>query len=141
MRQRVDKLRKRCEELLTSGEDILSEAESTCKLGLLSEFGAGRAYLTNRRIVWISRSPALVRALAFWIPDVVTIELPSIDRLHMMGELARAWLSIHAAGKTYVIRLGKGPYPMLRDNPRTTEKWLHAIEDARTRLRRHSEHA
>jgi hypothetical protein len=139
MRQSVDNLRKRCEELLTSGEDILLEAESTCKLGLLSEFAAGRAYLTNRRIVWISRSPALVRALAFWIPDAVTIELPFIDRVRMIRQLTRAWLQIEADGKTYAIRPGKGPYPTLRDNPNTTEDWFRAIEDARSRLRRHGE--
>ena len=135
MRQRVDKLRKRCEELLTSGEDILLEAEATCKLGLLSEFGAGRAYLTGRRIVWIRRNTPLLRPLLFWIPDVVTIELSSIDQIRLIRQLTRAWLRIEADGKTYAIRLGKGPYPTLRDNPKTTEEWFHAIEDARTRPR------
>jgi hypothetical protein len=141
MPQRVDKLWKRCEELLTSGEGVLLEAEATCKLGLLSQFGAGRAYLTDRRILWIRRSTPLLRPLLFWIPDVVSIELPSIDRLHIMRELAWAWLWIHAAGKIYSIRPGKGPYPMLRDNRKTTEEWFHAIEGARTRLHRDSEDA
>jgi hypothetical protein len=131
MRQRVDKLQKRCQELLGSGEEILLEAEATCKLGLLSEFGRGRAYLTGRRIVWIPRSAAVVRALVFWIPDAVTIELSSIERLRMIRQLTRAWLRIEADGKTYAIRLGKGPYPTLRDNPETTEEWFHAIERAR----------
>jgi hypothetical protein len=131
MRQRVDKLQKRCQELLGSGEEILLEAEATCKLGLLSEFGRGRAYLTGRRIVWIPRSAAVVRVLVFWIPDAVTIDLSSIDQVRMIRQLTRAWLLIEADGKKYAIRLGKGPYPALRDNPRTTEEWLHAIERVR----------
>lgn len=131
MQQRVDKLRKRCQELLGSREEILLEAEATCKLGLLTMFGSGRAYLTGRRIVWIRRSTPVLRPLLFWIPDVVTIELPAVDRLRMIRQLTRAWLQIEVDGKTYALRLGKGPYPTLRDNPKTTEEWLDAIEEAR----------
>jgi hypothetical protein len=131
MQQRVDRLRSRCQELLGEKEDILLEAEATCKLGLLNEFGAGRAYLTNRRIIWIRRSTPLLRPLLFWIPDVVAIERTSIDQIRMVRDLTRAWLSIGAGGKTYALRLGKGPYPTLRDNPKTTEEWLHALEGAR----------
>jgi hypothetical protein len=116
---------------LREEEDILLEAEATCKLGLLSEFGAGRAYLTNRRIIWIRRMTPLVRPLLFWIPDIVIIERASIGRVRMTRELTRAWLSIEADGKTYAMRFGKGPYPTLRDNPRTTEEWLHALEGVR----------
>lgn len=133
MRQRVDKLRRRCQALLAAGEEIQLEAEATCKLGYLSEFGAGRAYLTGRRIIWIRRSTPLVRPLLFWIPGVVAIELASIERLQMIRDLTRAWLRIETDGKTYAIRPGKGPYPTLRDNPRTTEEWLHTIQEGEGR--------
>jgi len=132
MRGRVDKLRKRCEGFLVPGEEILLEAQATVKLGHLSLFGEGRAYLTDRRLVWILRSMPFVRPLLFWVPDTVTIELSSMNRLRMMRDLTRAWLWIETLGKTYQIRLGKGPYPILRDNPRTTEEWLHAIEALRS---------
>ena len=129
---RVDKLRRRCEGLLAPGEEILLEAEARCKLGYLSDFGAGRAYLTGSRVLWIRRSTPLLRPLLFWIPDVVTVELSSIDRVRMIRQLSRAWLRLETAGRTYHIRLGKGPYPTLRDNPATTEDWLHAIETLRS---------
>ena len=40
----------------------------------------------------------------------------------------RAWLRLRAQGKDYGFRLGRGPFPFLRDNPRITEEWLSAIE-------------
>ena len=129
--RRVDELRRRCEGMVVPGEEILLEAEATVKLGYLSEFGAGRAYLTSRRIIWIRRDTPLLRPLLFWIPDTVVIELSSIDRLRLIRAVTRAWLRIQTAGKTYHIRLGKGPYPALRDNPRTTEEWLHTIKATR----------
>ena len=133
---RVDKLRQRCQEMLAPGEEILLEAEATVKLGYLSDFGTGRAYLTGRRVLWIRRDTPLVRPLLFWIPDAVIIEVSSMDGVRMIRSVSRAWLRIQTAGKTYHIRLGKGPYPTLRDNPRTTEEWLHAIETARSKYPR-----
>ena len=128
---REDKLRKRCEALLEPGEAIALEAEATVKLGYLSEFGSYRAYLTNLRLICIRRSTPILRPLLFWIPDLVIIALSSMQRVKLWKEFTRAWLVIETEGKRYSIRLGQGPYPMLRDNPETTQDWLSAIENAR----------
>lgn len=130
MREGVSILEERCQRLLQPGEDIVLRAEATCRLGLLSEFGAGRAWLTNRRIIWIRRSAPFLRRFLLWIPDVVTIDRTSITRVQLMRSLSRAWLRVESDGGTYSIRLGRGPYPALRDNPRTTEEWLHALGQA-----------
>jgi hypothetical protein len=130
MRKGVSNLDEPCQKVLDPGEQILLRGEATCKLGLLSQFGAGRAWLTNRRIIWIRRSTPLLRRLLFWIPDIVSIDRTSIRRVQLMRSLSRAWLRVESDGGTYSIRLGRGPYPALRDNPRTTEEWLHALGQA-----------
>ena len=122
-----DKLLERCRALLDGGERIILETEATCKLGLLSEFGAGRAYLTDRRIIWIRRKTPLIRPLLFWIPDVVTLKRSLIEELQMTRHLTRAWLTMRAQGKRYIFRLGQGPYPTLRQNPETTEEWNNEL--------------
>ena len=51
MRQRIDKLRARCERLLIGGEAIQLEGEAVCIVyGVgLPRLGFGRSFLTNQR--------------------------------------------------------------------------------------------
>ena len=124
---RKNRVRERCEKLLEDDETILLEAEATCKLGLLSEFGAGCAYLTEHRLLWLRRDAPLIGPLLFWIPNLVEIQRSEIDTVRKVSDFSRAWLDMTTKGKNYKLRLGRGPYPMLRDNPDTTEEWFQAI--------------
>ena len=120
--------------MLLPGEEILSHAEAYCKVGFFRELAGGRVCLTTQRLIWLRRSPWIVGLLFFWAPKVLAIPLSSIEGLSYVRRWGVAWISIKAAGKGYVFRMGKGPYPLLRDHIRTTEEWFHAIEDAKARL-------
>ena len=124
---RKNRMRERCEKLLEDGETILLAADATCKLGLLSDFGMGGAYLTELRILWLRRDIPVITPLLFWIPDVVEIQLSEIDTIRKVSDFSRAWLDITTEGKNYKLRMGRDSYLMLRDNPETTEEWFQAI--------------
>lgn len=120
-------MRTRCESMLDEGELIELAAEATCKLGFFSDFGAGCAYLTDRRLLWLRRDTPIIGSLLFWIPDVVDLRRSDFEKLGKGSDLTRAWLEITAGGKNYKLRVGKGPYPMLRDNPQTTQIWFDRL--------------
>lgn len=123
----MTRMRERCESLLDEGELIELEAEGTCKLGLLSDFGEGCVYLTDRRLLWIRRDISLIGPLLFWIPDVVDILRSDIEKLRKASDFTRAWLEITVDGKDYKLRIGKGFSPMLRENPETTQTWFDRL--------------
>jgi hypothetical protein len=128
-----DALRKRCGQMLRPGESILLEAEVQGKVGLLRLLDPGRAYLTSTRIIWLSRKMPLVH-LSSWfyrIPDTFSIPIVSIKRVISGKELSRRWLLILTDGQQYTLRLGKTSFFWLRDNPATTDEWLHRIEELR----------
>lgn len=129
MWQGMNRLRQQCQELLVPGERIELEAEAGGWIGPVNVLGAGRAYLTNSRLIWLRRATPLIRPLLFWIPDVVQIPFSSVESLRVVRQFPkRAWLRLRADGKEYGFRLGKGPFPLLRDNPLTTERWFEAME-------------
>jgi len=118
---------------LLPGERITDDAESGAWIRPWNDLGAGRAFLTTQRLIWIWRASPIIRRLLFWIPDVVVIPFASIESLKVTRQLLnRAWLRINVQGKGYAFRLGRGPYPLLRDNVETTEEWAGKIEQART---------
>ena len=120
--------------MLTNGERILLNAECTVYQRRLPfpSLGSGRAFLTDRRLIWIRRwsPPVLTQLLSrLSMPDLIDVPLSRIDILRR----ERAWvnsfnLRIGSNGKEYVFRLGKGPYPLLRQNPRTSEEWFGALK-------------
>ena len=120
--------------MLAPGEEILLEAEAAVNVARPLDHREGRAYLTTRRIIWIRRTMTLLGPFLFvlWLlPREVTVELSSMDQVRIVRQWTRAWLRIKAGGKVYHFRVGKGPYPLLRDNRKTVEEWAHAIEVAR----------
>jgi hypothetical protein len=123
-----EQLPERCSVTLDANESIVLQAEATCKVGRFREFGSGRAYVTDRRILWIRRRTPLIGRLLPWIPDLVEIRREMIDRVNIERDLTRAWLRIEVGGRIYLLRLGVGPYPALRDNPETTERWHKVLQ-------------
>ncbi|MBI4301918.1 MAG: hypothetical protein HY664_04885 [Chloroflexi bacterium] len=139
MRDKVDQLRQHCESLLEPGEEIKLAAEATCKLGLLTQLGLGRAFLTDRRMLFLRRRmPFGIDRLFFWIPDMVTITLSEIDDVRMVEGLNKAFLVIRVGAQSYALRLGTSSFMMLmlRHNPETTRYWLDTIQNARGGLPR-----
>ena len=104
------------------------EAEAAGWIGPINVLGTGRAYLMDRRFIWIRRATPLIRPLLFWVPEVIEIELTRIERITLVREWWRAWLEIRSGGRQYRFRLGQGPYPFLKDNPRTTQQWFKEIQ-------------
>ena len=94
----------------------------------MNVLGAGRAYLTNSRLIWLRRATPLIQPLLFWIPDVVQTPFSSVESLRLVRQFPRrAWLRLRAGGKEYGFRLGKGPFPLLRDNAQITKRWFEAM--------------
>ena len=129
-----DRLRRRCEEMLTNDEQILLDAECSVhrRSFLFPQLGAGRAFLTDRRLIWIRRStpPVLRKLLPLMnIPDLLDVPLPRIEMLRReRWGLNSFHLRIRSEGKEYFYRLGRGPYPLLRQNPQTSEEWFGALK-------------
>ncbi len=134
----MDRLRKRCEEMLADKEQILLDAECSViqtrlpfPRSLVPWQGAGRAFLTPSRLIWVRRAtPAGLRHLIFWIPDLIEIQLSRVEDLRLIKTvgLASVQIRIRSEGKEYFYRLGMGPYPLLRRNPETAEEWFHKLE-------------
>ncbi|MDZ4277879.1 MAG: hypothetical protein U1B78_01940 [Dehalococcoidia bacterium] len=86
-------------------------------------------YLTNERLIWIRRATPLIHPFLFWIPDTIEFPLTTIDSLELVRQgPSRAWLRLKFGTKIYSFRLGEGPYPLLKDNPTTTQVWFDEIQ-------------
>lgn len=119
--------------MLAPQEQVILEAEAAAWTGPANVLGAGRAYLTDSRLIWLRRATPLIRRFLFWIPEVVEISFSSIETAKLTHQFPRrAWLRIRANGKKHAFRLGEGPFPLLRNNPQTTERWLREIESRRS---------
>jgi hypothetical protein len=118
------------EDVLGAGEDIRMEAEAFCKIGLVRELFGGRAYLTTERVLWVRRSPWLVGWLFFRAPKVLAISLNSIKELVLHKELGTRWITFSDGKDRYAFRLGRGPYPLIRDHKRVTEQWFQALRES-----------
>ena len=129
-----DRLRQRCEDMLTDGEGILLDAECTVYQRRLPfpSLGSGRAFLTHRRLIWIRRwsPPVLTQLLSrLSMPDLIDVPLSCIEILRRERWGLRAfYLRIRSEGREYVLRLGRGPYPLLRQISRTSEKWFDMLQ-------------
>jgi len=108
---------------------MLLEAESNLKLGVLSLFGAGRVFLSDRQVIWLRRGPEWTRMP--WVPIEVIIPLSEIQRVGRVHELGRSWLSIATEGRTYQLVVGVGPYPLLRRTPETCDLWYSKLQQLR----------
>ena len=131
---REDRLRRRCEEMLANDERILLDAE--CRLfqsrtkALIGRTGYGRAFLTGRRLIWIQRRvPAIEYLLPRRLPDVVETDLLSIERMRLLtGGLGLSGLEVTHDDFRYGYHLGRGPFPFMFGNSRTTREWFGAVK-------------
>ena len=136
----VDKLRARCEEMLSGGERIVLDAE--CSITREGSFpfptlGSGRAFLTTGRLIWIRRNtpPPLDLLLPMMrIPTMIEFSPSSLQaaRRERWGFVFLVRLEVD--GKAHFLRLGTGPYPFLRRNPETSEEWMREITGFQLRL-------
>jgi hypothetical protein len=120
--------------LLDPGERVILQNEAYLKTGHLREFFGGQAFLTTKRIIWKRRYRWLVSLPIFKMPEHVFISLGSITKVDLKGQLGTAWLTIESGQRTYAIRLGKGPFPLMRDHARITKKWFEAISGLRAHI-------
>lgn len=130
----MDRLRLHCERLLGSGENILLDARvAYLKIGALRRQGIGRAFLTQRRVIWLHAAPAFLLRLLFWLHSVVEIQLDSIEHIQRWKHT----LVIRASGEAYVFQLGQGYPPLVlfffyqvpREAELTTDQWYQAIRE------------
>ncbi len=132
----MDKLRARCEKMLSGGERIVLDAE--CSIIREGSFpfpnlGSGRAFLTTGRLIWIRRStpPPLDLLLPMMrTPTMIEFPLSSLEaaRQERWGFVFLVRLEVD--GKAHFLRLGTGPYPLLRRNLETSEEWMREINAA-----------
>ncbi len=134
MSEPVDKLRQRCEEMLAADEEILLDAE--CRLfqsktkSLFGRAGYGRAFLTGRRLIWIKRRVlAIEHLLPRRLPGVVETNLLSIERMRLLtGGLGLSGLEVTHDDFRYAYHLGRGPFPFMFWNSRTTREWFGTVK-------------
>ncbi len=133
--QAVDKLRQRCEEMLADNEQIVLDAECVVynrRRLLFPNLGVGRAFLTDKRLIWIRRySPPMFRPLLSWMrmPELIELSVSGIDILRREPWGLRAfYLRIRSEEREYVFRLGRGPYPLLRQISQTSEQWFEMLQ-------------
>ncbi len=129
-----DKLRRRCEEMLAVDEEILLDAECSVyrRTLLVPGLGAGRAFLTGVRLIWIRRStpaPLTWFLSVAKIPELIEVQLSNVETLRReRWGLNSFHLRIQTDSREYFFRLGKGPYPLLRQNPETSEQWFEMLQ-------------
>jgi hypothetical protein len=119
--------------MLLDGESILLNAECSVyrRRWPFPQLGAGRAFLTGSRLIWIRRWVALpadlLRRLS--IPDVIVVPLSEIDLLRRERWGLNSFLvRIGSKGNEYYYRFGRGPYPLLRRNPEISEEWFNRLQ-------------
>jgi len=111
--------------------NTLLDALATAKIGLLREIGTGEIFLTPTSIVW-RRVRGPLDWLFFWLPRTFQINRREIKSVRLHEELTRSWISIDDGKKTYTLRIGLGPHPLLKDNPATTKRWYELLRSAST---------
>lgn len=130
----MHRLRQRCDELLQPGEEILLEAKvAYLKLGRFRQQGIGRAFLTQRRIIWLHGAPRLLLRMFFRLHRVVGLHLEDVRRIRMYKSGGVLFVESHE--EHYELRVGQGYPPLLlfffyqspRDGQRTTEEWYDAM--------------
>ena len=121
--------RQQCERLLAHDESILMEAYAILKLGMWRLQGAGRVFLTKRRLLWFSmaRLPLVPRS---WYPRIVDIGLDSLSRFHTGGGV----LFVTTDGEQYQLRLAERYWALW--NPfagsefaRIGEQWARRVKE------------
>jgi hypothetical protein len=117
-------------------EHIILEEDATLKEGLFRRYGGGRAYLTPTTITWVSTLPLLIRALSYFAPRYLHIDLRAIKKVTLTKELASSALRVTTDKQSYVIRPGPNSLFMRTDNASSADAWLEAIEEARRRVPR-----
>ena len=130
----TDRLRQQCGKMLASDEEILLDAE--CRLfhsktkSLFGRAGYGRAFLTGRRLIWIKRRAlAIEHLLPRRLPDVVESDFLSIERMRLLtGGLGLSGLEVTHDDFRYAYHLGRGPFPFMFWNSRTTREWFGAVK-------------
>ena len=131
--ERPDKLQQRCESILQKDEPILLDTECSVyrRRWPFPVLGAGRAFLTRSRLIWIRRStPMPLHGLLRWmsIPDAIDTSLNDIEEVRRERWGPNSFLiRVKSNGTEYSYRLGHGPYPLLRRNPETSDEWFRAI--------------
>lgn len=130
----MDRLRFQCEQLLDKDEHVLLDAQvAHLRIGLLRAQGTGRAFLTERRIIWLHGAPPFLLRLFFWLRRLVQIQLDSIERVQRWKHA----LIVRASGEEYVLQLGQGYprailfffYQVPREAERTTDRWYRALRE------------
>ncbi len=135
MSEPVDKLRQRSEKMLADNEQIVLDAECVVynrRRLLFPLLGVGRAFLTDKRLIWIRRySPPMFRPLLSWMrmPELIDLSVSVIDILRREPFGLRAFcLRIRSEEREYVLRLGRGPYPLLRQISQTSQQWFEVLQ-------------
>src|SRR5881397_1069585 len=124
-RDKQDKLRAQCENMLGVHERILLDAECSVyrRHWPFPGLGSGRAFLTKSRLIWIRRpAPPGLEALSKLVaPDMIDIPISRIERLtRERWGLNSFLLHLRSDLGEYFYRLGVGPFPLLRKNPETS---------------------
>jgi hypothetical protein len=124
---RSERLRAKCEQILGADEHIVLEADANLASNLLPfplfELGGGRAYLTNERIIWLRHFAGIM----FWIPEFVVIRRQDVRAADITRLGLFSGILLRTGDYWYRLRLGKGPFPLLRDIAKTAEEWYAAI--------------
>ena len=97
----VDRFEHECERLLEPSERVLLEANAILKLGLFREQGVGRAFLTNRRLLWLHMAPRPLLFFLFWLHRLVEIRIDRIQSFHAGGEV----LNLSTLDERYEFRI------------------------------------
>lgn len=124
----TDRFRQQCERLLEPGESILLEANAALMLGMLRQQGVGRAFLTNRRLVWLHMAPRLLLFFCPWLHRTVEIR---IDRVRSI--VAEKVLSVSTNDERYLFRLAERYWALF--NPFAASEQARACEDWGRKLR------
>ena len=132
----VDRFKQQRELLLEPGESALLEATARLKLGQWRLQGIGRAFLTNRRLIWLLMAPRPVFWLfTWWLPSSwysprVEIRIDDMQSFHVQfqGEV----LMVSTLDERYEFRLAEGYWTLI--NPFAVSKHRNAAKEWRQRL-------
>ena len=128
----MDKLRRQCEEQLERDEQVLLEAHASLKLGLLRKQGAGKAFLTNSRLLWLHGAPSALLILMPWLRR--RVELPLEGLLQTNVQFSGEVLNVTTDTERYEFRLSPGYWSLF--NPlagsahgQTARQWEQRIRE------------
>ena len=128
----MDRFKRECEQLLEPGEGVLLEANAILKLGLglWRLQGVGRAFLTNRRLIWLHMAPRPLLSLLFWYNRRIEIRIDQIQRFHVqfLGEV----LIVSTVEEHYEFRIAERYWALI--NPFAVSKHRSAANEWGKRL-------